>query len=58
MGVNSYAAVNGWPTDNASTTGNTGNGLGHTHPGSVAAGQGVAGNNLPAYRAYCYIIKE
>jgi hypothetical protein len=58
-GNTSYAYANGPDVANTRNTGATGSGSGHTHAGSsVAGGQGVTGNNLPAYKAYCYIVKE
>jgi microcystin-dependent protein len=59
MGVYSYSMDNGAPVANYPSTGNAGSGAGHTHSGStIAAGQGTTNNNLPSYRAYCYIVKE
>lgn len=58
-GNTSYAAQNGTDTANTGTTAATGGGGTHGHSGSsVAAGQGTTGNNMPAYKAYCYIVKE
>jgi hypothetical protein len=54
-----YYAYNG--TDVAATvyTGYTGGGATHTHSGStIAGGQGTTGNNWPAYKCYCYIMKS
>jgi hypothetical protein len=45
--------------DTVTYTGYTGGGQSHTHAGSTLdASQGVAWNNLPAFKAYCYIVKE
>jgi microcystin-dependent protein len=58
-GNTSYAYTNGPDTAQTRNTGAAGSNSGHTHAGSsVAAGLGTANNNLPQYKAYCYIVKE
>lgn len=58
-GNTSFNAQNYPDTANTGTTGYTGGGAVHTHSGSsVAAGQGTTNNNMPQYKAYCYIVKE
>jgi microcystin-dependent protein len=58
-GNTSYKASNGADVAQTRNTAATGSGTAHGHPGStVAAGQGTTNNNLPQYKAYCYIIKE
>lgn len=58
-GNTSFSAQNGADSANTGTTGNTGGGAGHGHSGSsIAGGQGTTNNNLPQYKAYCYIVKE
>jgi len=55
----SYTGTNGPDTGQTSYTDATGSSSTHTHAGSsIAGGQGSAGNNWPAYKAYCYIVKE
>jgi hypothetical protein len=55
----SYAADNGPDAATSVWTGAAGSSTAHGHPGSTIAGsQGTTGNNLPQYKAYCYIIKE
>lgn len=52
----------GYPNTDVNTsvwTGSAGSDTAHGHTGStMAAGQGTTGNNMPAFTAYCYIIKE
>lgn len=58
-GVTSYAANNGPDVATSVWTGSAGSDAAHGHPGStIAGGQGTTNNNLPQYKAYCYIIKE
>ena len=59
QGNTSAGYTNGIDTEQTRTTGATGSGSAHGHTGSsIAAGQGTTNNNLPSYKAYCYIIKE
>ena len=59
QGNTSYTYTNGADTAQTRNTGATGGGTAHGHSGSsVAAGQGTTNNNMPAYKAYCYIVKE
>jgi microcystin-dependent protein len=55
-------ASGGIPNTDVSTavwTSSAGSDTAHGHPGStMAGGQGTTGNNLPKYKAYCYIVKE
>jgi hypothetical protein len=59
VATTAYYAQNGYDIGNTSYTGSTGSGGTHTHAGStIAAGQGTTGNNWPAYKCYCYIMKD
>jgi hypothetical protein len=54
-----YRDYNGPDESNTSYTGSTGGDGTHTHTGStIAAGQGTSGNQWPAYKCYCYIMKD
>lgn len=58
-GAKSYASQNGPDSANTVYTGYTGGSAAHGHSGSsIAGGQGTTNNNLPQYKAYCYIVKE
>jgi microcystin-dependent protein len=58
-GTRSYTGSPGTDTIVSTWTGTAGSDTAHGHSGStIAGGQGTTGNNLPAYKAYCYIVKE